>query len=286
MSSSTCELWRIVGLFNNIEDENGVEKTRVKIMRHYGFSNVSWDTNVSTINAGYGINQWGESTYKDGTPYEGADLMRELNTDYLGNTTVGTDGKWYGGRNNSKSGRMYDSLSQTSIDMIQTVKWYTGPSIIDTGYPSSSVMYSNERGPFELASSSSLQGNDTVERTGTWIGKVALINTTDYIYSTSGSSYDEKIICLSDGIYNFFEGDHRCTVYTWMYNSTTMVFLNAYSNKYYKSFVMSTVHSGRSDTEASEPSFLYKPALFLKDEVKIADGDGSESNPYKLVLNE
>ena len=28
--------------------------------------------------------------------------MRELNTDYLGNITVGTDGKWYNGRNNLK----------------------------------------------------------------------------------------------------------------------------------------------------------------------------------------
>jgi hypothetical protein len=37
---------------------------------------------------------------------------------------------------------------------------------------------------------------------------------------------------------------------------------------------------------ASETSYLYNPALFLKDEVKIADGDGSESNLYKLVLNE
>ena len=35
--------------------------------------------------------------------YEGADLMRELNTDYLGTITVGTDGNWYSSNKNAKS---------------------------------------------------------------------------------------------------------------------------------------------------------------------------------------
>ena len=36
--------------------------------------------------------------------------MRELNTDYLGNTTVGTDGKWYIGAGNAKEIQVSSSV--------------------------------------------------------------------------------------------------------------------------------------------------------------------------------
>ena len=54
------ELWRIIGVFGN----------NVKLVRSESLGNISWDSSDSTINNGYGVNQWGESTYEDGSSYE------------------------------------------------------------------------------------------------------------------------------------------------------------------------------------------------------------------------
>ena len=51
----------------------------IKIRRAESLGTYSWDSSDSSTNSGDGINQWGPSG-----SYEGADLMRELNTDYLG----------------------------------------------------------------------------------------------------------------------------------------------------------------------------------------------------------
>ena len=144
MNDETCEKWRIIGVMNNTEDENGNKESRVKIMRNESLGKYSWDSSDSAINGGGGISQWGESTYEDGTSYEGADLMRELNTDYLGNVTVGTDGKWFNQNGNQKYSdcsygtcymdpTMPASLNQSSVDMIQKVKWYLGSPLLKDG---------------------------------------------------------------------------------------------------------------------------------------------------------
>ena len=53
-------------------------KNRLKIIREESIGDYSWDTSESSsINSGYGINQWGESG-----SYNGADLMRLLNPGY------------------------------------------------------------------------------------------------------------------------------------------------------------------------------------------------------------
>ena len=104
------EIWRIVGVFNNITtiDEQGKEKKEslVKIVRNDLLGNYSWDSSESTINNGRGVNEWSQ-----------ADLMYELNCDvksikycrddvtegYLSNLTSGTT-YWYNGENNAKNG--------------------------------------------------------------------------------------------------------------------------------------------------------------------------------------
>ena len=95
MNDTTCEKWKIVGVYNNIEDENGKKAPRVKIIRSESLGMYSWDTKPSNIFNGFGINIWGESEYQNGDVYEGSKLMQELNNDYLGNIKIGTDGKWY-----------------------------------------------------------------------------------------------------------------------------------------------------------------------------------------------
>ena len=68
---------------NNVDDGNGKKETRIKIIRITSLGNYSWDTSDSNADSGYGINDW-----------TGADLMHELNGDYL-NTSLSANTKWY-----------------------------------------------------------------------------------------------------------------------------------------------------------------------------------------------
>lgn len=61
------KLYRIIGVFDN----------KLKLIQNESIGEYSWDTSVSTINGGKGINQWAPSGN-----YEGADLMRLLNPGY------------------------------------------------------------------------------------------------------------------------------------------------------------------------------------------------------------
>lgn len=57
-SSSTCELWRIIGTFTNVDDGTGKLETRVKIIRETSIGDYSYDTSSSSINSGQGTNDW------------------------------------------------------------------------------------------------------------------------------------------------------------------------------------------------------------------------------------
>ena len=61
--------WRIIGVMNNIEDENGNTKSYLKIIRD-SIGDYSWDSSKS-YNGGSGINEWSE-----------ADIQKVLNENY------------------------------------------------------------------------------------------------------------------------------------------------------------------------------------------------------------
>ena len=79
------ELWRIIGVFNNIDDGTGNKETRIKIIRNETYSeNIAWDT-ANTSN-------WVASSLKE-----------ELNTTFLNNITspykeMFKNAKWHLGR--------------------------------------------------------------------------------------------------------------------------------------------------------------------------------------------
>ncbi len=309
MNDTTCEKWRIVGLFNNVEDQNGNASSYIKIMKHDLLGVYNWDSSEDTINDGWGVNQWGESTYKDGTPYEGADLMRELNTDYLGNITVGTDGKWYG----SYGERVYDMpttlLNQTAQSMIQTVKWYTGPIDLDNNdhyYWGAKRFYDMERRDIADYSCYDYEGNPCeykINRTTSWVGKVALINISDYAYSSIGAQYESANNLLN--IIDTYEDCVSIFPSNWAYSEDELatscaenswIYLNHPGESYYWQWTLTPGGGSEDAYNVMDYGQIYsytldggsetnvRPALFLKSQVGIVSGDGSESNPYKLTM--
>ena len=81
------ELLRIIGAFNNVDDGTGKKEIRLKIIRNESIGNYSYDSSASTVNSGYGVNDWSK-----------ADLNTELNSLYY----------------NSSSGTCYSGASNTS----------------------------------------------------------------------------------------------------------------------------------------------------------------------------
>ena len=94
---------------------------------------MSWSKGESAINNGYGINQWGESTYEDGSSYEGADLQVYLNKMYYGGDTTVT---CCNGSNNitrtcPKDGKgNFLTLDETSKSLIDNYSWNIGAAEI------------------------------------------------------------------------------------------------------------------------------------------------------------
>jgi len=56
--ASSCEVWRIIGVFNTKEDETDTIGTpRIKIINTNSTFKASWDSSASGTNSGWGINQ-------------------------------------------------------------------------------------------------------------------------------------------------------------------------------------------------------------------------------------
>ena len=168
------ETWRIIGVFPT-DDGTGNIENRIKIIREGSIGSYSWDTSASSINSGYGINQWGESG-----SYNGADLMRLLNPGYE-SESVNNSLYW-----NRKSGKCYNAryngtvtcdfsstgLTENAKKMIDNAKWYTAASNWgETAFES----YKDERANTTIDFSS----KDGVARTINWTGKVGIMYPSD-----------------------------------------------------------------------------------------------------------
>ena len=281
MNDETCEKWRIIGLFNNVEDAEGNLTSRVKIIRDESLGEYSLDSSTSGVNSGVGVSQWGPSTYTNSNSYEGADLMRELNTDYLGNITIGTDGKWYTNSQNKKDKDMPSvTLNEQSQKMIKEVVWHTGA----LGYYNTmAATYEEEKSkPNWRGSENNQYQNDTVVRNSRWLGKVGLMNFTDFAFSTAGGSTINYKACVANGLYYWdFNNDlEECRANSWL-NSNEAWTINFRETTAYGVIAHSGILPG---TPGLASAFEVKPSVYLNDSIFIVDGNGSSTNPYKLSM--
>ena len=287
------ELWRIIGVMNNIETSSGQMKSLLKIRRTESLGNYSWDSSSRTgnYNGGSGINQWGPS----GT-YEGADLMRELNTDYLGNVTVGISGTWYSNVDNGQIDvKPSSTINQSSQEMIETVVWNLGSPSNDNGtfYESSGgnimadVLYTRERASTNgKICTSGIFCDDEVTRTSSWMGKVGLIYPSDYSFSTSGGSMTTRETCLSTSMFDWDDsGVSDCKNNSWIYNSSLYQWtLSPYAFSSNANLVLSVGSNGGTVVNMACTTYSIFPVVFLKSNVNVTDGDGTQDNPYKLTM--
>ena len=110
-SSNTCELWRVIGVMNNIETETGITENLIKIVRSEIIGEYSWDTS--------NMNNWNVSS-----------LQKTLNGDYL---------------NASGSFSNLGIKNDTTRNMVETVIWRLGASNTVSDV-TASMFYERERG--------------------------------------------------------------------------------------------------------------------------------------------
>jgi len=122
---------------------------------------------------------------------------------------------------------------------------------------------------------------DTVTRTTSWIGQVALIYPSDYLYATSGGRTTSREECLNKGMFKWNTG--YCYSGNWLFDYTNHQWtLSPHS---YKSFAhnMDFIHTdGRVSNTLAYGSFAVRPAVFLKSNISIIDGAGTSTDPYIL----
>ena len=246
------ETWRIIGVFNVYNVDTKKTEKLVKIIRNDSLGDYSWDSSESSINSGYGVNEWSQ-----------ADLMTELNTDYINPSPTSETTKWYNGKNNAKNGS-YDyskNIKSSWVDKVANVRWNTSRAT----YGASALNSYNQERSTTLISTPS----DNIQRTNTWDGKIALIYPSDYGYASTDTT------CRS-GL-----GSSNCKNENWLFNSAHQWTLSPHSGiAYYVFYVTSGGYV--SDYNASS-TYGVRPALFLKSDVVIAGGTGeSIENAYTL----
>ena len=248
------ETWRIIGAFNNVDDGTGKKETRLKIIRDESIGSYSWDSSASSVNSGYGVNDWSK-----------ADLMTELNTLYY-NSTSGT---CYNGRNNASTTCNFTStgLDSTARSMIDDAVYHLGGSSSVSGLYADDY-YNAERGTTVYSCSTD---DGACPRATTWTGKIGLMYPSDYAYAVDLS------LCTKTGSnYN----NSTCKSNDWLYlGSVELIIMPASSYAYFAFRVYSTGNVGYNSVFDPRAA---RPVLYLKSDVTIVGGEGTSSNPYTL----
>ncbi len=248
------ELWRIIGVMNNVENENGDKETRVKIIRSEALGEFAWDLNPGPR---IGYNNWNNSQLKSildqgyykqqhGVYYEmvsndGNTTLESLNYDF---TSIG--------------------LNEEAKEMMQSAVWYLG-SPSDTDYNS---FYNEER------SENVYQNNPT-----RWVGNVGLIYPSDYLYAVGETDNLNRTNCL-----NFADWTaNSCYQENWL-NINEMRTITA--SKFNQNDVWTIYHNGIyksfADYLLAHKKMTISPVVYLKNEVNILSGEGTQNEPFEI----
>lgn len=269
-TNSTCEKWRIIGIFEN----------KVKIIRADGLYGYSIDTSPSTIVSGYGISSWNN-----------ADLMKLLNPGYNDNTDLdstgnsilvnnslyynGNSGTCYNGQSNSTKSCNFTSSgfkNDTTRNMTAEVTWYLGS-------PSNSSTYANTLYAAERSNNIIINPTDGITRSATWQGKVALMYISDYAYSVDFRECSSNM--------DRFSND-ECKNNLWLLHGYWEWFLDPstsnsiYDSNAYASFIPYGDNANLFGIGGSCFGYWIRPTTYLKSDVLITGGTGTSSDPYKL----
>ena len=218
------ELWRIIGIFT-VEDENGNQEQRIKIIRDESIKNFIWNSESVT--------EWLDSI---------------VNT-YL-------------------NGEYYNSLLSEAQLMVVPTKFYLGGSSGFKGLGASDY-YSFERGE-------EVYGDRSTE----WIGNIGLIYPSDYAYAYA-NGVDDK--CFKDS----YNCETSIPTNGWLYKKDSQLTISPFVTNPHGAFLVNS--TGYIGTYSYLSHVVYsvgvRPTIYLKSDIQIISGTGSQEAPYQLKLN-
>ncbi len=280
------EIWRIIGVMNNIDDGTGKKESRIKLIRNESIGTYSWDTSESSVNKGYGVNEWSQ-----------ADLMKLLNPGYE-SESVGGSLYYNGGSGNcySDSDNSTTACDFTSSGLKTNLKSLIGDTLWSTGtngsnsYNSASHVLASHFYSYERSSNtgkictSGWACNDTVTRTTTWNGKIGLMYPSDYGYATSGGSTTNRTSCLNTNLYNWYNSSYSdCKNNDWLYNSSNWQWtISPYAYSSNANFVFGVYTAGFVVNGYASNAGLVRPSVYLISKTSILGGEGTLENPYEI----
>ena len=301
-SDSTCEKWRIIGVFKNVTKADGTKEDLVKIVKDDRLNNtgISWDykkNGVGTSTTDYGSNDWTDSQLMmmlNPTDYlkSGYTIDNNIVKDSKGQAIYQNMGSYYNGTSGCRPAAVAsgEDFTCTSIDFtstglkneltrnaIESVVWNLGGT---ANYSSASNglashWYGYERGTTVYS------GHAT-----TWTGKIGLMYPSDCGYATSGGSTTDRAACLVKELRSWGgSGVKDCKNNDYLYKSGYTHWTLAPASSYsYGVFYVDGAGAVYSNT-AHYGGHSVRPAAFLKSNISITDvGIGTAESPFQLKV--
>ena len=254
-TSSTCELWRIIGVFDG----------KLKLIRNSEIGEYSWDNkNVST----------GAENSKGKNDWTDARLMKLLNPGYSSESNGGSlyynskSGNCYSGQDNNTTACNFTSTgikNDTTRNMISEV-------IYNLGGWNSNLIYPNQIYGYEKGTTV-YSGRPT-----TWQGKVALAYASDYGYAVDLTKCNKQFSNYNDSI---------CKANNWLRSIMTSSngwLLNAYSDT--SSHAWSVSSTGELSSLTNNSVVGSTPVVHLNVDTVITTGEGTKDSPYKIKYDD
>ena len=259
-TSDTCELWRIIGVFDG----------KVKIMRNESIGKYSWDNKGTSSGAEstHGKNNWSD-----------ARLMKMLNAGYEDET--GGSLYW-----NRQSGACYSGAkadSTITCDMLSKglKNDTTRNMIVEVTYSllgwNDREIYADQIYNYERITGSVY--NETT-RDKNWTGKIVLPYSSDYGYAVDFNQCNRTLYYYNDSTCsgnNWMKSILGTTSYGWLLTPNV-------SSSYIVWYVIDDGRVTNSDYICDLMGVT--PVLFLNSELSLKEGtDGSSSNPYQIKVS-
>ena len=211
---------------------------------------------------------------------------------YYGGTSV----TCYAGSNNSTTTCPTGSLNSTSKSMINNYTWNTGAiNLEDTTILNQETIALNTV-PFYNAERGSVNGkictsgnecNDTVTRTTTWQGYVALPYVTDWAYASSETACATNMYDGYDAANDNYD-NMTCKKNNWMHHVSTrdegMWMLSPVAFSGGAGYVWNVYGDEDVGIDGASLAHSVFPSVYLNTEVKITSGSGTSSDPYILSV--
>ena len=256
-SKDTCELWRVIGVMNNVDDGTGNKESRLKLINTafdgYGYY---WD------NTAGGLNDWSQSASK--VMFNEGPYWNRI----AGKCPTGEYGV-FGDCDMSDIG-----ITEATKMFIKEALWHLGGS--STNEINVYEFYEKERGT-EVVSGHATE----------WIGNIALIYPSDSVFAMAGDANTSREVCLNQKVnmLNDYEDFSGCVNSTWLFGIWSITPSSVSSNTAFScngggcyDYLV-----GNGDSAGTFGSQI-KPSLYLSSNVKIIGGAGTEGSPFVLSI--